>query len=194
MLKDSLAGFIWDSGESVLVLGSKPAELLPIARVLFELDAQSPSDVFVLLTEPATALPSYVDALVRAVGTYVAEANALDEADTERLAPVPAECHEAGLAPIERWKRLLQYLAGLIPGEGEHRLVVALLPTTIVDASGYAQVAGQLFIAPEADAWRQKLKAVVFDDSTRPLLVPAVRATPRSHCLVYTPDLGPAAA
>lgn len=128
-----------------LVIACTDHEVFYIAWLLSQLDEQSPADRFCVVADRFTTALEYCD-LLEAVARAAITLPASSETD-----------------PASRVQALLRRLLADLP-PGDHRLVVALLPSGIPRSGEFSALAGALLAAPIDP----RLRLVVRDDRLAP--------------------------
>ncbi|NPC76505.1 hypothetical protein HPP05_43025, partial [Corallococcus exiguus] len=105
----------------------------------------------------------------------------------------PPLCLDVRQPPALRLRTAFEHVRSLLPPEGDHRLVWALLPMKISDRIGFAQLVGELLPRDGFQPWMRSMRVVVRDDRESPFLVPALRKQKAPGVLLYEPDLSTAA-
>ncbi|MBL9105076.1 MAG: hypothetical protein JNL82_29290 [Myxococcales bacterium] len=127
---------------SALVIRCADEETLYVVHTLEQLDAESPSDRIVIITDPFLSTVDYLDKL----DSHVASPGAKpDEKDSDAAARLRCS--------IERLTADLS--------TGDHRLVLALIPTSIHDPEGFTVFLESFLREPLSTS----LRLVVRDDS-----------------------------
>lgn len=193
-LQDTLGGFVDQRDHLVLAVGCTEAEAAWVLKTLKGLDEETPSDLFLLFSHDIQSVAQYVTALVANLEAQLEGANlARKEKGEAPYPPLPAECHDARQPAATRLRATIEHVRGLLPPDGDHRLVWALMPLKIGDRVGFSQLVGQLLPHDGFQPWMRSLRIVVRDDRESPFLVPALRKLQVSGVLVYQPDLSTAA-
>ncbi|WP_144370139.1 hypothetical protein [Myxococcus stipitatus] len=193
-LQDTLSGFVDQRDHLLLVVGSTEGEAAWVLKTLQGLDQETPSDLFLLFAHDAQNAAQYVTALVANLEAQLEGVNlARQEKGEERWPPLPSGCQDMRQAPAARLRAAIEHMRGLIPSDGDHRLVWVMMPLKIEDRVSYSQLVGQLLPHDGFQPWMRSLRIVVRDDRQAPFLVPALRKLGVTGALVYEPDLSTAA-
>lgn len=156
-LRELLAAFVAHPVGATLVVGCPDSDIPLLVHAIDTLDGESPADLFVPHFIAFTTQAVFVDALI----DYAATA-------TGRPPPPPADPHA-------RLQLLIDELLAHLP-EGDHRLVLLLVPSRIDDPAGFAALVEPLLTPPLPTA----LRIVIRDDLERPHAFQSA-ATSSSH-------------
>ncbi len=193
-LQDTLGGFVEQRDHLLLVVGSTEAEAAWVLRTLKGLDEETPSDLFLLFSHDASEPAQYVTALLANLEAQLEGVSAERKANNSPPCPaLPPVCQDVRQPPAVRLLAAFEHIRGLMPAEGDHRLVWALLPMKIGDRQGFAELVGRLIPHDGFQPWMRSLRIVVRDDRETPFLVPALRKLKAPGVLLYEPDLSTAA-
>lgn len=161
-LRELLAAFVERPLPGTLVLGHRDEEMLHIVHAFDTLDSNSPADRFLLHFEPFITTRSYVAQLVAHVTAVTSSA------------PIPEG------EPLARLNSLFAAQLAALP-QGDHRLVVALLPRRIGDATQFTALAAALLATQHA----HQLRLILRDDLAAPLHLLAAMENPSEQVLGY---------
>ncbi len=153
-----------------LVVACTDHETFYVVHLLSQLDEESPADRFCVIADPFTTAREYVDAL---------ETIAQNAIDT----PLPLRPESA---PAQRFQSFLRHLLGDLPA-GDHRLVVALIPSEIHDAPGFTALVEAMLAAP----LDPRLRLVLRDDRNAPRHLHTAARSSSETILAYTFSLPP---
>jgi len=153
-----------------LVVACTDHETFYIVNLLGQLDEDSPSDRFCVIADPFTTASEYIDTL---------ETIAQNAIDT----PLPLR---PDTAPAQRIETFLRHLLADLPS-GDHRLIVALVPSEIHDAPGFTTLAETMLAAP----LDQRLRLVLRDDRNAPRHLHTAAQSSSETIIAYTFSLPP---
>lgn len=191
-LRANLTWFVQQREELVLMLDIVGDEVVYVLKMLDVVEQGRPGDVFLLFAHPLDDLHGYMAALMDNVTTQIEGANALRKQDG--LAPWPAlppRCLDARVPPSERIKALLDYVRGRLPN-GDHHVVLGLLPTVLRDAAAYADIIGGLIPRRGLEPWMARTRIIVRDDRSARFLIPRLEKEGAARVLFYQDlDLSP---
>lgn len=183
-LESLLAGLVERDLPGVLVNACSDVETLYVAQVLARLDERSESDLFLTFTDAAATTGALVDAL--------ADNLALQQANlAEQLGPcaalpeLPALARDSAATPATRFRALVDHVVALLP-PGDHRLVVALLPSRLPADFG-VELAEPLLRTSQ----HPRVRLVLRDDRARPAHFTSAMTCPDEHVLAYSLALAP---
>jgi tetratricopeptide (TPR) repeat protein len=197
-VQDALAEFVHQDRYPVLVIRASDVELIYLLKMLEGLDQREPAHVFGIFAQPVSGdARAYVTSVVEALRGQLEPANQIRVAEGNPPWPaLPAECHDVSIAPARRLRSAVVHAAGLVPGGIEHRLVFCLLPQSITKPGAYAEAISALLPARHAAAaepgW-PRVRLILRDDGTAPMIIGALRRNKNPDVLVYEPDLSPPA-
>ncbi|WP_394848643.1 hypothetical protein LZC95_14430 [Pendulispora brunnea] len=186
-LNHVLGSFLEQNDYFVLLLTTRDEEIPLVVRGIDALDGESPADVFFIDTTPLRSAKQYADDVVRNAWTQLAEVN--EERLSKGLPPlaeIPPGCWAAEWTPTQRLAMLIHHMSSWLPPEGDHRLVVALLPSDIEDRDAHAQILGGLVPFNGYEDWMRGIRIVVRDDGAAPFAEAALRKAGVRSVLLYT--------
>ncbi|MCY0986402.1 hypothetical protein OV203_04630 [Nannocystis sp. ILAH1] len=183
-LESLLAGLVERDLPGVLVVACDDVETLYVAQVLARLDERSDSDLFLTFTDAAPSTSALVDAL--ADNLAVQQANLAEQLGPGAALPdLPALARDPAAAPATRLRALVDHILALLP-PGDHRLVIALLPSRL-PADFRLELAEPLLRASQ----HPRVRLVLRDDRARPAHFTAAKTCLDEHVLAYSLDLTP---
>jgi hypothetical protein len=186
-LRFALGSFVEQSDHFALVVDTRDEEVPLVIRSLDSLDEESPQDVYFVHTEVVGDAPSYVQGVVRAVVVQLNEVNEeRQKKGSPILEPIPGECVDLKVDPLRRLKRLCMHMATWLPPEGDHRLVLALVPTAIRDREAHARIVGSLVPFHAYEPWMRGVRLMVREDKLSPFVVASLRKAEVHTALLYT--------
>lgn len=184
-LRDDLSWYVDQREHMMMVLDCTDVEVAYVLKILQQVEGTHVGDVFLGFVHEATDAHSYVDAILANVEVQLTAVNlSRQEEGLPPWPPLPAACTDARVVPSERIKTLLVHLRSCLP-EGDHHLVVSLLPTKMTDREGYARVVSGLFPRNGLEPWMASIRLIVRDDRRRPFLLPQLEREPLDMVLVY---------
>jgi tetratricopeptide (TPR) repeat protein len=193
-LTDTVAEFVDQGDNLTLVLGTDDASMPLVVKTIEGLDQQNDSDLFLLFPDDAGPPDAYLSAIATRLEAQLMVANDLRKEKGEPAWPgLPVACHDVREPPAARLRAAIEHVRGLMPPDGDHRLVWALLPLAIKDQVGYAQIVGQLIPRTTIEPWMRGTRFLVRDEREPPFLIPALKKRQAQGVLVYRPDFSAAA-
>lgn len=184
-LKDDLSWFVDQREHFMLVLDCTDMEVAYVLKIFQIVEGEHVGDIFLLFANEATDAESYVASIVANVETQIAGANELRAEDgLEPWPALPAACHDGRYAPSERLKMVVAYVKARLP-EGDHHLVVGLLPAKMTDRVGYAAAIQSLIPRHGIQPWMPGVRILVRDDRQRPFLIPNLQRETIDLLLFY---------
>jgi len=188
-LRENLDEFVEQTEHSVLVLGCMPDELAYVLKFLQGLEDKHTEDFFLAFGQDFDTPDSYLDALTEALRGHVDAAAAVRAERNEPPFPqIPSGLFEAHRPADQRLLDFLKYLCRLLPDEGGHAVVIALLPLRCQEFSAYAQLAASVIVAAETERWMAPLRVVFYDDRSKRLIVTAMQKRAMDHVLTFEVD------
>ncbi|WP_434421745.1 hypothetical protein [Nannocystis pusilla] len=183
-LESLLAGLVERDLPGVLVVACSNVETLYVAQVLARLDERSDSDLFLTFTDAAPTAASLVDVL--ADNLALQQANLAEQLNSSTALPaLPALARDPAATPATRFRALVDHVLDLLP-PGDHRLVVALLPSSLPPDFS-VELAEPLLRASQ----HPRVRLVLRDDRARPAHFIAATTCPDDPVLAYSLDLAP---
>lgn len=128
-LHNLFAALVARPSPSSLIVGCDDHETVYLTHTLRQLDAESPADRFFLCEEPFTSQEEFVEHIIGRI-----------TAATGRAVASPPD-------PPARIKAAVEALLDGLP-EGDHRLIIALVPITIDDPAALADLVNALLSEP----------------------------------------------
>ena len=186
-LETALASFAEQGDHFALLLTTRDGEVPIVVRTLDGLDEASPSDVYFIDATPVTGVAAYVETVIGNVAAQIAEVNEERLASAlPPLAPVPYALADRRLDPLQRLRALLVHMASWLPPADDHRLVIALLPSSITDAAAHSQIVGALVPFHGYEPWMRGVRLILRDDGGAPFVAAALRKAGARSVLLYT--------
>ena len=191
-LRENLTWFVEQRDELVLVLDIVGDEVAYVLKMLDVVEQGRPGDVFLLFAHPLEDRDGYMTALMDNVKTQIDGANALRQEDgLEPWPGLPSRCLDPREGPSGRIKALLDYVRARLP-EGDHHVVLGLLPTTLRDAAAYAEIVGGLIPRRGLEPWMARTRVLLRDDRSARFLIPNLAEEGVERVLFYQDlDLSP---
>lgn len=185
-LTDTIAAFVDQNDALTLVVAADDTTMIVLAKTLEGLDEQNGADVFLMFPDEAGPPDAYVASLV---ARFEAQRTQLNELLAGRGKPpwpeLPPPCYDPRLPPAARLHAAIGYVREQMPQDGDHRLVVALLPLSIRDPAGYAQIVATFVPNGPIQPWMRGTRILVRDDRSAPFLIPALRNAEAPGVLIY---------
>lgn len=193
-LKQNLTWFVEQRDNLVLVVDTTEHEIPYVLKMLDAVEQEHASDVFLAFAHDIIDADDYLSILMDNVQTQLAAVNELRRKAQQPNWPLlPPECTSRRVAPSERLKALLLYVRAQLP-EGDHRIVLGLLPTTLGNAAEYARVITGLLPKNGLEPWMVGVRILVRDNRERPFLIPYVEKERIARVALYERlDLSPEA-
>ncbi|WP_394828990.1 hypothetical protein [Pendulispora albinea] len=186
-LNDALGSFVAQGERFGLLLTTRDEEVPLVVKALDALDEQSPPDVFFVDATPVRNGKQYADDVVRNAWAQLVEVNAERRARGQPpLAEVPGMCWSEQYTPMQRLAALIRHMLTWLPPDGDHRLIVALLPASIHDRDAHARIVGALLPFGDYEPWMTSIRVVVRDDGAVPFAATALRTAGVRNVLLYT--------
>jgi tetratricopeptide (TPR) repeat protein len=193
-LTDTLAEFVDQQDYLTLVMSVDDAGMALIVKTLQGIDQQNASDLFVLIPDDAVAPDLYLTAIAaRLEADRMVVNDMLAQEGKPPWPELPVACLDRRLPDSQRLRAMTEYVRGLMPKDGDHRVIWALLPMTIKDPLGYARIVGQLVPRAEIEPWMRGTRFIVRDDRTQPFIIPSLQKMQAPGVLTYAPDFSTAA-
>ncbi|ATB42599.1 hypothetical protein CYFUS_008078 [Cystobacter fuscus] len=193
-LQATLRNFVDQRDSLILVVSARDDEMAWVFKTLQGLDEEMDADLFLVCDPEAGPVAQYVTAVNAGVAAQLEMANTARAAKGgPRWAPLPTRCQDMRLPPHTRLQAAMIHVRSLIPIEADHRLVWCLLPPTLKDRSGYAELVSQLLPVDGYEPWMRSLRIIVRDDRSEPFLGPLLHRLRAPGVLVYEVDLSTAA-
>ena len=153
-----------------LVVACTDHETFYIVHLLGQFDEESPADRFCVIADPFTTASEYLDAL---------ETIAQNAIDTALLLSPDSP-------PAQRLQTFLRHLLADLP-PGDHRLVVALVPSEIHDAPGFSALVEAMLATP----LDRRIRLVLRDDRNAPRHLHTAAQSASETIIAYTFSLPP---
>ncbi len=173
-LKQNLSWFLEQRENLVLVLDVTEHEVPYTLKMLDGIEQGRESDVFLAFAHEASDANAYADRVMADVRTQVEAVNGIRQADGLPPWPeLPSECRDLRKGPAERIKAVLRYVRARLP-EGDHRIVLSLLPVVVGDAAAYARVVGGLLPRQGLESWMVGVRIIARDEREQRFIIPHV--------------------
>lgn len=191
-LRRDLEGFVEQRDDLVLLLACSEADSVLVLQTLRDLEQSTGTDVYLLFggafVDPESYVASAIDHLSE---EHRLACQGLSGEGRPPFPPLPTELTDAAKPPAERLVRAIDFARSLLPPDGGHRLVWAMLPAEVADGPSYLQLVSQLAPWTGIRPWMRGVRLVFryqpeIDRESRPL-----KSAPRVR--VRAIDLGPTA-
>lgn len=191
-LRENLTWFVEQRDELVLVLDIVGDEVAYVLKMLDVVEQRRPGDVFLLFAHPLEDLHGYMTALMDNVRTQIDGANAVRRQDgLEPWPGLPSRCLDARVEPSDRLKALLYYVRARLP-DGDHHVILGLLPAVLRDAATYAEIISGLIPRRGLEPWMARTRIILRDDRSARFLIPGLGEEGVERVLFYQDlDLSP---
>ncbi len=184
-LRDDFSWYVDQREHMMMVLDCTDVEVAYVLKILEQVEGTHVGDMFLGFVHEATDAESYVQAVVDNVEVQRAAVNmSREEEGLPPWAPLPPACKDPRLTPSRQIQELLLYLRSCLP-DGDHHIVLSLLPTKMRDREGYARVVSGLFPREGLEPWMAGVRIFVRDDRRRPFLLPQLAREPLDMVLIY---------
>lgn len=210
-MSEAMEEFVEQDEFMTMVLNVSDDDILYPIKGLEGLDRASQVDVFLTFGHAFADASSWVDQAVSLVATQVEGGNELKAAKRKAIAegserasrdptltvdlePWPAPPLELMDSRRDAWKRLaalIEYGNGLVPADGEHRVVWGLLPITIADPRGYLELVARLITEQDLPACVARHRFFIRDQRLSPFMVPLLEEQKVMNVLVLDLDFSP---
>jgi hypothetical protein len=191
--KSDLAGFIEQRHDLCLLAACSDDDAPLLLQLLTDLDQRSASDLFLLFAAPFDQPAPFVRAVVaRLAEEHGAASAALAEAGKPPLPPFAPALLEPEMVPWQRLEAAVIFARTMLPAEGGHRLVWALVPPRIADRAAYLELVAHLLPRESLRPWMPSIRLVVRDQRLAERAHPLLRAGARRTRL-WSGDFGPEA-
>jgi tetratricopeptide (TPR) repeat protein len=186
-LQAALDTFIEEDERFVFLLTTNDDELPLVVPLLEQMDEASPPDVYFIDVAPVGDLVTYVNAVIEHVRAELAEVNqAREQEGREPLAAIPAECQEEDVPALDRLRCLISHMTTWVTDADEQRMVVALLPSRILDRDAHSKIVGALAPLAGRPSWSRVLRLIFRDDRRKPFVEEALRRLGATGIYLYT--------
>ncbi len=188
-LRENLEEFVQQDEYPMLVVGCVAEELAYVLQFFKGLNETHPEHFLVFFPQPFHDPHGYLDGVVESVRLQVEAAGPLRaERGDPPFPPLPEALGDRRASPERRLFDVLEYLRSLLPEEGEHRIVVGLVPLECTDRAGYIRLLGSIMPRTEVPPWMERLRIVAYDDRRDRLLVDAMRKNGVEWVLTFEVD------
>lgn len=178
-LREALSEFVEQREMLMLVLWHKtPSGLAFTHKFLESMEQASRRDVFCVFGHDFVDASGFLDGVMSTCDVDIETANRIVvEGDAEEGAfeweSLPSTCFDAAARPRDRIRALVEHVRRYY-AEARHRIVVGLLPATIEDPEGYAEMARDLVAWDGYEPWMAGVRILVADSRPAPRLVPSL--------------------
>lgn len=193
-LRDSLAAFVEQRDDLLLVVSCADPEMVYVLKMLEGSDDGSPGDLFLTFAEPCHDGAQYAAAIMSNLRVQIELARApLAARGEDPLPPLPALCDDESAPPHARLRAAMDHVSSLVPAEGWHHIVWGFLPLQIGDHEAYARLVAELIPWQGPEPWMRGLRVIARDNRKSPFLIPGLRKKKAPGVLIYEMDMSPAA-
>ena len=178
--KAQIDDFIEQRSDFLMLLGCSQLEAPIALKIIQDIEQQNNTDVFLLFADDFIALQPYVDVAIERLREQYQLANAwLAEQGHAALPAMPTTLDDPHRPPLRRLAEAMQYARALVPREGGHRLVWAMLPQHIHDPEAWHAMVNAFAphqgIRPGMQGIRLLFRAAPDCESAYPVLFAAPR-------------------
>ena len=190
--QQAVEAFVEQRDDLLMVVPATDADAPLVAQVVGDVEQAHGTDVFLAFPAAFVAPQPYLDVLVERLRGQVALANkALEEEGRPPFPDLPAPLADPARPPAERLREAIAFARTLVPPEGGHRLVWALVPLEVRDRAAYLELVAALVPWRGVEAWMRGVRILVRD---APLTAPvAARYGEAPRLRLHPVDFGPAA-
>jgi tetratricopeptide (TPR) repeat protein len=191
-IQASIAHFVEQRDDLVMIMACSDNDAPLVLKIVQDVEKASGSDVFLLFADDFVATGPYVAVAIERLRQQHKLVNEwLTAQGRDLFPPLPEPLDSAQFSPIQRLGQAMMYARSLLPHDGDHRLIWAMLPPTIHDRQAY------LDLVSAFAAWRgvrpgmQGLRIIFRDETDTAGFMPALARAPRVR--ITSVDMGPAA-
>lgn len=184
-----LRSFIEQRDDVALVLESPADDAIPMLKILEGIEESSPSDFFWTFTDKFDDAASYAEGVVRSFSaTHEAVRLSMEKEGMAPWPPLPPVVQASQSSPVQRLRELAAFSRELVPIPGGGVVVWTYFPLEIADASGFAELMGDVVAHDFPFPWCHHLRFVVREDDRDGPLHRRLKDMPRVQR--FAPDLG----
>ncbi|MDR3099717.1 MAG: hypothetical protein LBV73_21955 [Paraburkholderia sp.] len=186
----ALGHFIEQPDYPTLVLGATDLDIVLVFKMLQERDRRDTQRIYLLFPFECETPGHYLQQCMQSLAAQIAAENqARAEEGVAPWAELPLLCTDPGQPPAQRLKAAVEHVRTLMAEDVE--IVWALLPSTVVDATGYRETVWPLLALDGFEAWMEGHRFCLRDDPARRFLLPPGQREKARHVLALDLDFSP---
>lgn len=190
--QQAIEAFVEQRDDLLLVIPCTDADAPLVAQTVADAEQANGTDAFLVFPDPYVMPGPYIDVVVERLREQHTLANkALEEEGRPPFPPMPDALADARRPPDERLREAIAFAHALVPPEGGHRLVWALLPMAIEDRVSFLKLVSTLVPWEGLEPWMPGVRLVVRDAPLTPPVAERYAQAPRLR--VHPVDFGPEA-
>lgn len=186
-VQSSFETFVEQPDDSTLLIEMSDNDAVPVLKMLQLLDQQQGDAIFLIFPFACSAIDTYVQTCMDALGRQIEEVNRARAEHGEALWPLlPLACCDPRRAPQDRLRDAVVHIRALV---SKHAKVVwAWLPSPLGDAAGFAHVMMQWLALSGFEDWMEGHRFCIRDDRYHPCLIPLARERKAEHVSILSVD------
>ena len=189
-LQRDVEAFVEQRDDLLLVVPCTDADAPLVAQVVGDAEQANGTDAFLVFPDPFVEASPYVDVVVERLREQVTLANqALEEEGRPPFPPLPDALRDARRPPGDRLKEAIGFARALVPSDGGHRLVWALVPLEVHDHDGFLRLLATLVPWHGVESWMRGVRLLVRDAPATAAVARRYAEAPRLR--VRPVDAGP---
>jgi tetratricopeptide (TPR) repeat protein len=191
-LRKDLSEFVAQRDDFVAIASCSGNDTVFVLQTLRDLEQASSTDIFLLLSDDFKQSGAFVSvAAERLREEHRMVCEALAEKGKEPLPPIPADIFEASRPPHVRLRQAISFARSLLPPDGGHRLIWAMVPQKIADRREYLNLVESFAPSDGIQPWMAGVRLIFRDECDTAGYAPKLAGAARVRVLNI--DLGPAA-
>src|SRR6185437_8561427 len=191
-LQADLSDFIEQRNDLAMIVSATDEDAGLTLALLDEIEQANGTDIFFIFSDPFTEPGAFVSVMMeRLREQHRMLCDGLAEKGREAARPLPSALFDPYRTPESRMGEAIVFTRSLLPRDGDHRLVWAVVPNSILDRSAYLRFVSVFVPSKGIKPWMSGVRLIFRDLPNTRVVSPGLSSTPRTR--VVDIDFGPAA-
>jgi tetratricopeptide (TPR) repeat protein len=189
-IQATIAAFVEQRDDLLMIVGCSDNDAPMFLKIVEDVEQATGTDGFLLFADDFRDPEPYVSVAVeRLREQHKIACDWLAEQEKAPLPPLPALLDDHEVPPAERLRSAMAYSRSLLPRDGDHRMVWAMVPQAIHDRRRYLDLVGELIPREGIQPWMRGLRLVFRDEPDTVAAAPEFEGAPRLR--FEEVDMGP---
>lgn len=191
-IRADIVDFLEQRCDQLLIVSCSDTDAPIVLKIVQEVDQADASDAFLLFADDFVATSAYVSVVTERLREQVRTADGwLVEQGRDPFPPLPEAVSGQLMTPMQRLVQVMTYAVSLLPQHGGHRLLWAMVPTSIGNRQDYLDLVSAFLVRSVVDPGPPGLRILFRDQPGTAAALPRLAGGIRPR--IIDVDLGPAA-